>query len=92
MSKDEAENEMLLIQACVGPDIYVYMMPWLPPRAKALGDVASKAKPPGKVMSDNFKPLSVKSTITKYARFIEDPAMVMLALLTASLIAAVVLL
>src|SRR4051812_11352010 len=27
MAKDEADNEIMLIQACVGPDVFVYKIP-----------------------------------------------------------------
>lgn len=89
MTKDEAENEIMLVQSCVGPEIFVYLMPYLPRQAKSLADITPKAAQ--MPMKDDFQPLAVTTVVTKYTRFIEDPVMVMLALCFATLTAYVVL-
>jgi hypothetical protein len=90
MTTDEADDEIMLVQACVGPDVFVYKMPYLPPSpAKNLNDVLARHKPKA-VAEQKFEPLNIKSTITKHTRIIDGFNTVVLALLLGSLIATAV--
>jgi hypothetical protein len=90
MSKDEADDEMVLIQACVGPDMFVYKIPYLPPRpATCLEDITSQARY-NKLAKGDFQPLNLKSTITRHTKVIDGFQTIMLALCLGTLIASLV--
>lgn len=76
MTKDEADNEMLLVQACVGPEVFVYKMPWLPPKAKPSDKFQPAVKRPT-TMAEQWNP-RVHRALDTVGRIIEDPVLVVM--------------
>lgn len=90
MGTDEADNEIMLIQSCVGPDVFVYKIPYLPPSAaQSLDDILARHRPPPKAVA-KFEPLNIKSTITKNTRVIDGFHTIVLALLLGTAVATLV--
>lgn len=90
MSIDEADDEIMLIQSCVGPDVFVYKIPYLPPvPAKNLDDILARRRPQNTV-EQNLQQLNIKSTITKHTKIIDGFNTIVLALLLGTMIATAV--
>ena len=80
---DEVDNEMMLLQACVGPDVFVYKMPYLPPAPKSPLPAAIL-----KVSQEGYTPKPINSW-SDYLKHIEDSATIFVAITAALLILSV---
>lgn len=89
MSHDEANDEMLLVQACVGPEVFVYKLPYLAGESKATTVINYPGEIHSSKMSHHFTP-TLSSCMGFISRKLEDPLMFGIALVFAMLIATVI--